>query len=365
MTENRPRRILIAPLDWGLGHTTRCIPIIKHLLQAGHHVIAACNKWQRSFLQQTFPGIEFVQLDGYNITYSNKLSPAGAANLKLVPQVCRAIKSEHDWLQQHLATLKPDGIIADNRYGLYSNTIPCVIITHQLQVQTGMGAAANKLVQRMHYRFLEQFNEVWVPDVADAHNLAGQLSHTLKLPAKTTYIGLLSQFGGQQKKEANEGYLLVLLSGPEPQRSMLSALLWAQLKEHKGRVIFVAGSQAAQQPEPTLPANITYYKTLAGAQLADTLMAADIIICRSGYSTLMDLILLGKKAILIPTPGQTEQEYLANHLQEQGIFPYQNQKNFNLAVALNSAAKFPYTFPDLQSRYGDYEKVVERWVKQL
>ncbi len=365
MTENRPRRILIAPLDWGLGHTTRCIPIIEHLLQGGHHVIVACNTWQQSFLAQTFSTIEFVYLNGYDISYSHALKPAKAANLKLIPQVCNAIKAEQDWLQQNIATLKPDAIISDNRYGLYSKTIPCIIVTHQLQVQTGMGAAANRLVQRMHYRFLEQFNEVWVPDVAGEPNLAGHLSHCTKLPANTRYIGLLSQFEKKQQATQNGGYLLILLSGPEPQRSMLSALLWDQLQHHKGKVVFVAGSEAAPQPAATIPQHITYHKTLSGGQLAATITAADLIICRSGYSTLMDLILLGKKALLIPTPGQTEQEYLSTHLQAQGVFPAMTQNGFNLAVALATAEDFPYQFPALQGRYTDYIGVVDEWLSTV
>jgi hypothetical protein len=325
----------------------------------------ACNAWQQAFIEKRYPEIEFIYIDGYNISYAAGQAPGKAANLKLVPRICKAIKQEQDWLQGNLANLNIDGIISDNRYGLYTAKIPCVIITHQLQVQTGMGKAANRLVQRMHYRFLEKFDSIWVPDVAGENNLAGELSHGPHLPANTKYIGWLSQFEKLKADASNEGYLLVLLSGPEPQRSILSGILLKQLEGYKGKVIFVAGSEAVPMPRANMPTNIVFHKTLASTPLEEAILGAGMVICRSGYSTLMDLVLLGKKAILIPTPGQTEQEYLARHLQEHGIYPYCAQVAFELNSALAIGQAFPYKHPALQARYHDYAPVIDGWLKTL
>lgn len=354
--------MLIAPLDWGLGHTTRCIPLIRCMQRLGHHVVFAGNEWQRSFIEQTFPAIENIHLEGYNVTYGATSGLEKASLLSQVPRLRLAIKKEHEWLQQHIASIRPDAIISDNRYGMYHSSIPSVIMTHQLQIQTGMGNAVNRAVQKMHYKFLERFDSVWVPDTREVDNLAGALSHTSPLPKNTSYLGLLSQFDAG---EANtDEHLLVLLSGPEPQRTMLAAILWQQVMQHKGKVVFVAGTEQAAMPQQ-IPEHITYYARLSGDVLKTAIQKASMVICRSGYSTLMDLVRLSKKAILIPTPGQTEQEYLARHLQQQGVFPYAPQKRFDLDKLLAAAAGFPYNPPKNRTHFYDHEPILEQWIASI
>jgi predicted glycosyltransferase len=233
-------------------------------------------------------------------------------------------------------------------------------------VLSGLGSIPDQVVQQLHYKYLERFGAVWVPDAAGQNNLAGKLSHPVKLPAGTHYIGLLSRFDLKdlRKDPDAENPLVIMLSGPEPQRSNLSAILWQQAATHTGTVIFIEGSENASHPATPMP-HITRYCRLTEQQLAPILMNAGMIICRSGYSTIMDLTALGKKAILIPTPGQTEQLYLAEHLHGQGIFYTATQSGFDLEFALKEAETFPFNALALQDQYTAHKSVVDNWLTKL
>ena len=324
MPTNQLKHILIAPLDWGLGHTARCVPIIRHLQDQGWVPVVACNEWQRSFLNDTLGNIETVHLEGYNIRYSARNRWMQAGLLWQLPGIVKTIKAEHKWLQGLLQERQIDGIISDNRYGLYSAKVPSVIMTHQLRVQSGMGQMADDVAQRLHYRYLEKFDNIWVPDVAETGGLAGVLSHPRQMPANTSYMGLLSRFDAapasvQTHKIGERPELLVLLSGAEPQRTAIAELLWQQAMQYKGIVTFVEGTTEVPEPKE-IPPHISYHKRLTGTKQETALHQAELVVCRSGYSTLMDLVAQNKRAIVIPTPEQTEQEYLGAYLHEQGIF---------------------------------------------
>jgi glycosyl transferase family 28 len=360
LATNKPKYILFAPLDWGLGHTTRCIPLIRCIQSLGHIPVVAGNASQRTFIEETFSDIDFIHLDGYNIRYS-KWNRAGQIGLlSQMPRILKTIRDEHNWLLQLCDSRQIDGIISDNRYGLHHPRIPSVILTHQLQVQTGMGNFLNNVVQKLHYKFLNRFNETWVVDAPGIPNLAGKLSHPDVLPDHTKYIGLLSQFEGVPANDKTDNSIVILLSGPEPLRSDLSRILWQQAQQHKGPVTFIEGTEKATAPT-TIPAHITYHKRLTSQQLAPILRNAHMIICRSGYSTLMDLVALRKKAILIPTPGQTEQEYLGKHLQEQGVFYCARQRGFDLERVLGEAGRFPFREVGVEESFESYKKIVADW----
>ena len=366
MATQTSKRILISPLDWGLGHTSRCIPIIGCIQSLGHVPVVACNESQRSFIEETFSDIEIIHIDGYDITYSkwNRFGQIGV--LSQLPRLNKVIIEEHNWLQQHAKLLKLDGIISDNRYGLFHSTIPSVIMTHQLKVQTGVGKFADRTIQKLHYKYLDRFGATWVVDVPGITNLAGELSHPRHLPHRTTYLGLLSQFEGLAGKayESVGDTLLVLLSGPEPQRTELSNMLWQQVQDHNGKVIFVDGSDIANTPA-RIPPHIIYHKRLAGKALAATLQGAGMVICRSGYSTILDLVALNKRAILIPTPGQTEQEYLGKCLSEEKVFYCTKQSEFDLKIALREAGRFQFHSLQLQNAYSGYRTVLTDWISSF
>lgn len=367
MPNPAPKNILIAPLDWGAGHTTRCMPIISYLRRLGHNPIVAGNATQISIIKDAYNNeIQTVHLEGYNIRYSamNRVLQAGL--LFQLPGILSKIKQEHEWLKQAVKVLKLHGVLSDNRYGLYHSTIPTVIMTHQLRVLSGLGGAADGIVQQLHYRQLNKFGSTWIADTEAAPGLAGKLSHTKRMPERYSYIGLLSRFATPEvQAPQGGGGILVLLSGPEPQRSILSAILWRQAVTYTGgNITFVAGSNDAQITD-NIPSHINYHKRLGNEALQPLLRAADMVICRSGYSTVMDLVALGKKAILIPTLGQTEQEYLGKMLHERGAFYSTAQGGFQLDSALKEAGTFPYTSIVATNAYRQFAPVVDEWLQRL
>lgn len=353
---------MIAPLDWGLGHTTRCVPVIAYLRAKGHRILFAGNHQQCDYISGTFPGIETIYLEGYNVRYAASGSMFMPAIIQQIPSLLHTIRRENAWLKKIIKQYKIDLVISDNRYGLYHDTVPSVIITHQLNIITGLGSMADNILRRLHYRFLNRFNNVWVADVPGAPGLAGRLSHPASLPHNTHYIGLLSQV--EPVATTGSGYLLVLLSGPEPQRTLLADTLWEQVISYTGKVIFVEGTEDITAKQNIQP-HITYHKRLSGDALAATISGADMVICRSGYSTLMDLVKLNKKAILIPTPGQTEQEYLGRTLYKNGVFISKPQKSFNLDETLAEAKNFPFKNMQFGNAFEQFQAVVDSWLKSI
>lgn len=362
MVTPHSKQILVAPLDWGLGHTTRCIPLIRHLHRLGHQVTIAGNDSQVKFLTEYFPSIPSLSLQGYNVSYSRHPSAFMTKLLKQVPRILKIIKEEHFWLQQQVQRYRFDGIISDNRYGLFHKTIPSVILTHQLQVQTGLGNTIDSLVRLQHYRYLNRFTECWIPDLEGPLNLSGRLGHPDSLPSHTRYLGLVSQF--ERPIQNLEEHILILLSGPEPQRSVLADKIWQQLSQISQPVVFVAGSDIAPRPE-SIPSNVQYFGRLTQKELQPLLERASLVICRSGYSSVMDITTLGKKAVLIPTPGQTEQEYLAKECFRSGQFLYANQRDFNLKAAIKEAETFSFRQQFSPELFIRYQSVLANWLAIL
>lgn len=360
MAITKLKKILIAPLDWGLGHTTRCIPIIRYLQSRQHHITFAGNAFQRRFIEQTFPNIETIHIEGYNITYSRTAIGFLPALLRQGPKILKTIAREHRWLAQMQEEHQFDLIISDNRYGLYHAATPSYVLTHQLEIQTGLGGFINSLVRKAHYRMLQKFTGCWVVDNEGADNLSGALAHPRALPANATYIGLLSQFDDVEAQKGEAQYILILLSGPEPQRTILSKLLWEQALASKSKVVFVEGKENAQ-PHSIVPPHIAYHKRVGSQMLRDLIEHAAMVICRSGYSTIMDLVYLHKKAIIIPTPGQTEQEYLGRHLSNRQYFFCIPQKDAGLQP-VSSPAVVGYEPPYLQEHFHTYRRVLDQHV---
>lgn len=360
------KRILIAPLDWGLGHVSRCVPVIQHIISGGHQVFLAGNESQQKYLQSIFPDLPFLHLDGYDVQYATTKSGFMPKLLAQIPKIKKVIQKEHTWLQEQIKLHQIDAVISDNRYGLYSSLVPCVLLTHQLHILSGMGSWVDAQVQRWHYQYIEQFNQCWVVDVQEDNGLSGVLAHPKRLPAiPTKYIGLLSQCAEQQHTVAEQtNYLLFLLSGAEPQRSILSDILWQQALAYEGNIIFVAGSIAAAIPKH-IPGHIQYIPLATGATLIALINGADYVICRSGYSSIMDLAALHQKAILVPTPGQTEQEYLARQLHQAGQFLTADQHQFQLKRIMKEARAFAFQQKITDLSFVQFKKVVDHFIATL
>lgn len=311
-------------------------------------------------LQKEFPSLNFIELKGYRMSYSRNRALMRLQMLLQFPKLIYKIYAENRWLKKIVSSYKIDAVISDNRMGLYHSKIPCIYITHQLKIKTG-NALSEKIAQKIHYHFINKYSACWVPDIETSVNLAGELSHPEVLPeTPVQYIGPLSRF---EKTEAVLKYdLCIILSGPEPQRTVFEKMLLKDLDKIPGPVFLLRG----------LPVNTNYIDAANNAEIKDHLAARElnlviqqskIVISRSGYSTVMDLVKLRKKAILVPTPGQTEQEYLANYLSSKKLFYCIPQADFVLQDALKEAGAFAYS--NMPIPHDDYKKVVEDFVGQL
>lgn len=321
---------MIAPLNWGLGHATRCIPIVRALLEHGYIPILASDGSALALLEKEFPQLESVELPSYKINYAKKGSNFKLKMIWDSPKMIKAIAKEKRKTKVFVAELALDGIISDNRLGVYSKKVPCVFITHQLNVLTGN---TSWMSSKVHQKIIRKFTACWVPDVEDKPNLSGKLGHLKKKLPNVTYIGPLSRF---EKTILPKSYdLMVLLSGPEPQRSFLEKRLLTELEDYSGRVLFVKGVMEQQQKTKTTimrKAIITQYNYMKTSELQQAFGESKLVISRSGYTTIMDLAKMEKKAFFIPTPGQYEQGYLAKRLQRKGMVPYCKQEDFKMEL---------------------------------
>jgi uncharacterized protein (TIGR00661 family) len=334
--------ILVAPLDWGLGHATRSVPIIHTLIRLNCSVLLAGNGKIKTLLQKEFPQLPFLDLEGYNVSYSARKWSFPFSMATQIPKIFSAIENENLWLADKVKEYGIEAVISDNRYGLYHRHIPTVFMTHQLLIRTSLGRQADKYLQQLNYNYINQFTECWIPDQQGAVNLAGDLSHPLSEPSvPLKYLGPLSRFSRAAREPASQQQLLVLLSGPEPQRTILERLLSEQLIHHTGTVTLVRGLPG-NTLLPSLPGNIFPHNHLSVEELEEEFSKASFVIARCGYSTIMDLAVLQKKGILIPTPGQTEQEYLAKHLMDMNFALCIEQSKFRLKNVLDLAMHFPY-----------------------
>ncbi len=322
-------RILVSPLDWGLGHATRCIPIITHLLDRDCEVMIAADGYPLALLREEFPGLEFIQLKGYGVRYS-RLLPASLATALQIPIINMAVSREHKELEALRVAKKIDAVISDNRYGLWNSNIPCIIITHQLNVQSSFMSDSIRRKVRGH---LEKFNECWIPDYEEGSDLSGALSHPAPGGIKTRYIGLLSRFEPADSPKAMERDLLVLLSGPEPQRSVLEMKVIKQINELGNiRASVIQGKPGGKSLK--LNDRVELIAHLPAKELFEKIVSSKAILARPGYSTIMDLAAVGGKgAIFVATPGQTEQEYLAMYMESEGIGVMCRQRHFSLREA--------------------------------
>ena len=343
------KTILVAPLDWGLGHATRCIPLIRTLQQHPIRILIAAEGPTLALLQEEFPHLEFLILKGYRIRYGKG---PGSTLLRIGAQVpgilIRAMK-EHYWLRKVHRQYRLSAVIADNRFGLFLRHVPSVYITHQLSVKTGH-SITDWLATRLHRFCIRHFSECWVPDSAQAPSLAGKLSHPAHPPAPLRYIGPLSRFQAPAEPAAPVDLLLVV-SGPEPQRSLFEEKLLTGLQSYTGKAVLVRGLPGEpQRPLPSgiqLPPNVRVFHHLRADALQGFMAGAALVISRSGYTTVMDLMQLGRRALLVPTPGQAEQEYLAHHLEQEKYACRLSQARFSLSEALRMAGQFSYKLPVL------------------
>lgn len=328
------KRILVAPLNWGLGHATRCIPIIRLLLQRGHRVSIASDGDSLELLRREFPTLGFFELPSYNIRYSRNI-PAWLYTLWRTPKFFKSIKREQDVVKHVINQNKIDLIISDNRYGCSAENVRSVFISHQLNLIMPSGARwMGTAINFFHKRLIRKFDTVWVPDEPGSA-WSGELS---KSNLKPEFIGVQSRFIKSADSQI-QNKLAVILSGPEPQRTLLEKNLLPQVMMLNQPAVFVRGMLHEKMGESEIN-NVKIFNYLKSDELQKVIEQSEVVVARSGYSTIMDLATLHKKAVLIPTPGQPEQQYLAAKFETERIACWADQEEINLDDALELSAEY-------------------------
>lgn len=324
MENSHPKTILIAPLNWGLGHATRCIPIIRVLQENNCIPIIASDGIALDLLRKEFPDVKTLELPSYHIQYPQNGKNFKWKLIQSLPKITAAIWKEKRIIQKWIEEYKIDGIISDNRLGVFSSNVPSVYLTHQLNVLTGN---TTWFSSKLHQHFIKKYTQCWVPDFEAVPNLTGKLGHLEKANFNIKYIGPLSRI---QKKDCLKKHdLLIVLSGPEPQRSLLEEKLRKEILYYKGNIVFVQGIVEKEQKKEVIE-NVSYYNFCRSQELELLFNESETILCRSGYTSIMDLVQLQKKVFFIPTPGQYEQEYLAQKLMQDDCAPYAQQSLFKI-----------------------------------
>ena len=318
------KKALVAPLNWGLGHATRCIPIIRTLLQQNVEVHLASDGQAYALLIDEFPNLRSFQLPKLEIFYHEHFMWSMA---RQTTKFLKSIQEDTKATASLMLKFKFDYIFSDNRYGVFHKNATNILITHQLQVVKPLIFSASS--RFLLNRFSRKFDHCWIPDKEGIDNLTGRMSSS-KLDIPKTYIGILSRF---EKLRANKDFeIAIILSGPEPARTKFENTILELYKEEIGAfkktalVRGVLGHSKIDSPNP----NLEIFNFLNAKQLNKLIQSTPKIVCRSGYSSIMDLVKLNKKALLVPTPGQVEQEYLAERLDQKEMFVCIKQDDFSL-----------------------------------
>lgn len=346
--KNFTDRVVVASmLDWGLGHTTRCIPVLNEFVAKGFQVVIAGTDAQIKILMNEVRGATFMLLNGYNITYAPKTSHFALHILRQIPVILRTISFEKRWLKNFLrnANVQYPIVFSDNRPGFHHPKAHCIYMTHQLTIKTG-NRLSGKVASLLHRYFIKKFDECWIPDTKD-HTLAGTLAEDRNSIKAKQFIGPLSRFSYFRAPKKYD--LAFVLSGPEPQRTLLEELILSQIKElPEKNMIIIRGVSSGPDLQIQLPPNVSQVNYLGSRGLNEIFCTSELIICRSGYSSIMDLVCAKAKALLIPTPGQGEQIYLAHRMVEKGFFMTADQSDLNLPEMIMAAHSFPFRKPCLE-----------------
>lgn len=312
------KNILICPLDWGMGHATRVRQIAYRLQQDGHNVIIAASEPLLKVYDDSVCSGKIV-FSSLRVRYSSFL-PQYLVILLQAPFLLIQFLSDHYRVGRLVKRHNIDIVISDNRFGAWTKRVRSVYITHQLTIKLpGKTELFARLLTNIHRWIASMYDECWIPDIENG--MAGELTD-YGIRFKARHIGILSMLNTCEEVKPEglpaEGYYAVIISGPEPQRSLLEEKLLDKLSGSSERFVFAAGRSAGVGCEVRGTRGIWYYNYLDAGEMKYVLNHSKGVICRGGYSTLMDLVVVGKGAIVIPTPGQTEQEYLAEYLGKKG-----------------------------------------------
>lgn len=314
-------KALVAPLDWGLGHATRCIPVVREFLSRGWSVdLAVAGNSMAALYRGEFPELLQVPVPEYSIRYPSRGFEMPFWILKNYLRIAEVIRRENAVAESLVREREYDVLLSDNRFGFHSRKAFCIYMTHQRRILfPDPFSALENVGVAWHRKRMRAFDAVWVPDVPDVPGLSGRLSHGLRGDVK--FVGPLSRFSkfvDVALPEKKRFRFVALLSGPEPMRSQFEKAVLSALEKIPGEHAVIRGLPGCSDVVRT-PPNVTLYNHLESADLARTVLSAETVVSRPGYSTVMDMAVLGARCVFVPTPGQTEQVYLGRSLASAGL----------------------------------------------
>ncbi len=346
------KRVLIAVLNWGMGHASRSVPIIDAVVKYGADVVIASNGATKTFLEQRFQHINVLEIPDEEISYGK--SGAAVGLLKRSFQQQRINAEQYAWLTRNADDLGITHIISDNLYGVNNPVIPSAIITHQIGI---VSPFFKSRFDKHLAAWLKKFNEVWIPDEPGDLSLAGKMLDNKFFDGEAHYLGHISRFRKLPGIEKDIDHL-VILSGPEPQRTFLERKIAKKLEKLPGRHIIVRGRIESDVVPPS--SKIEYHSFLHEIQLELFIARAKLVICRSGYTSILDMVQMDANACFIPTPQQPEQKYLAKRMRKKGWFHAVSQKDFALKDLKKAGEGSHFQSPDFHEKM---EKVIYDFLK--
>lgn len=353
--------VLISPLNWGLGHASRDVPVIRELLRNHHEVTIAAGGNALQLLQREFPSCRCIDFPDYPLA-NNKgrfFFPRFTAH---VPALIKALSEERKNLSRILAENDYDLIISDSRPGVYSGCVPSVQISHQVHQSFPFIVWPIELIALyVNGRGFKKFNSVIIPDNPPGPNsLAGKLSRTTGTGTKkiSYYSGILASIPKVSSQKKTD--FLFLISGMEPQRTALEKILLPQVKDLPGKKVVLLGkpsdTRVTEADDDTMVYSYVTYQ-----EKAELMSGSKFIVCRSGYTTMMDLAEIGlKSGLFIPTPGQWEQEYLSSYYRRMGWFTSREQGGLHLVKEIEAAEGYsgfpemPHTEENVRKLYNEH-----------
>lgn len=318
-------RILFSVLDWGLGHASRSIPLIDKLLSRGHEVFLASSGLAGELLKRTYPDLSYLSLPPYKVTYSKNFNQ-GLAVLLQSPKLMRSIGAEQGQIRHYHKRYQFDRVISDHRYGCSLDGVPSVFLSHQLVlIPPKEFGWMRKWIFGLHISLLKKFDELWIPDFEGEKSLSGILSQGFPIGKTHRFLGPLSRFANCHPSETGGEEVcraIAVVSGPEPQREIFEKKVIEIFRGIKGMRWVIQGRPGQGQGhlgggigEVDAKDKLIVVDHLESDRLMALLLKANMVISRSGYTSIMDYAALGlNKVVLVPTPGQSEQEYLAREL---------------------------------------------------
>jgi hypothetical protein len=313
------------------------IPVINRFITCGYQVMLGGTGKSGELLKTTFPQLPFVLIPSPVIHYAGKRKWLILSLIMQLPKILLSTVREHYMIKKIVIANKVDIIVSDNRYGLFCRHVHSIFVTHQISpVLPAILRWTEYPLYLIIRAIILQYDECWIPDYADSqYNLSGMLSHRFKLPGNACYVGILSRFDSKYMRKGDSSYerydLVVVLSGPEPQLGIINEISICQALTITQKTLIISGWRKSPiSLKETSYKHLTIVSHLEPDQFSHAVSNAGLVICTSGYSGIMDLVVLKKTAILVPTPGQTEQEYLAGYLSNKGWFSCVTQHDLDL-----------------------------------